>query len=37
MAGDVMATITTSEADEEPSLKSAPAVSSATVGQMVPE
>lgn len=37
MAGDVVATITTGDADEKPSVKSTPAASSATVGQMVPE
>ena len=36
MASDVVATITMSDADEEPSVKSAPARSSATVGQPVP-
>ncbi|MBR1196129.1 AI-2E family transporter [Bradyrhizobium sp. AUGA SZCCT0240] len=37
MAGDVVATITTSDADEEASVKPAPAASSATVGQEVPQ
>ncbi|QHO75972.1 histidine kinase [Bradyrhizobium sp. CCBAU 051011] len=37
MAADVVATITTSDADEDASVKSAPAASSATVGQEVPQ
>ncbi|WP_312014977.1 AI-2E family transporter [Bradyrhizobium sp. AUGA SZCCT0160] len=37
MAGDVVATITTSDADEEASVKPAPAAPSATVGQEVPQ
>ena len=37
MAADVVATITTGDADEEASVKSAPAASSGTVGQEVPQ
>ena len=37
MAADVVATITASDAGEEASVKSAPAASSATVGQKVPQ
>ncbi|XIA64390.1 GAF domain-containing protein [Bradyrhizobium sp. TZ2] len=37
MADDVVATITTSDVKQEASVKSAPATSSATVGQEVPE
>jgi GAF domain-containing protein len=37
MAVDVVATIATSDADEEASEKSAPVTSSATVGQEVPQ
>ena len=37
MAADVVATITTSDADGEASVKSPPAASSATVGQVVPQ
>jgi GAF domain-containing protein len=37
MAADVVATITTGDADEEAPEKSAPATSSATVGQEVPQ
>ena len=36
MAADVVATITSSDADREASVKSAPAASSATVGQVLP-
>jgi GAF domain-containing protein len=37
MAADVVATITTSDVEKEASVKSAPAASSATVGQEVPQ